>query len=150
MRWPHTILMWKWIYTPIWLRNCYVRYLNDLNGINTRLINVANMKFANICVYLIINYLQMSKWCVSFFAGYTSTIIHVKSPDSLLRLPKHAISCIRETKDMTSIWTFRIDKSIKYFANFISLGSTGNITLNKICLWNTDPLVTTKSRQETA
>ena len=30
----------------------------------------AFIKFANFCVQSIENYLRISKWCVSFFAGY--------------------------------------------------------------------------------
>ena len=67
--------MWKWILTPPrWrseLRTCYDKYPNDLHYIDTQLINVAYMKFANICVHSIKNYLQMSKWCVTYFAGYS-------------------------------------------------------------------------------
>ena len=66
--------MRKWILTPSWLRNklrnCYDKYPNDLHNIDTRLINVTYMKFANVCVHSIKNYWWMSKWCVSFFAGY--------------------------------------------------------------------------------
>ena len=47
--------MLKFIFTPIWLsnelRNCYVKYAKNLYDIDTRLINVADMKFANICVH---------------------------------------------------------------------------------------------------
>ena len=57
--------------TPSWLRNelriCYNKYSNDLHYIDTRLINVAYMKIANICVHSIKDYLRMSKWCFSFF-----------------------------------------------------------------------------------
>ena len=60
--------------TRIWLRNefrnFHDKYSNDLDHIDARLINEAYMKFANICVHLIENYLEMSKWCVLFFAGY--------------------------------------------------------------------------------
>ena len=66
--------MWKRILTPSsWcneLCNCYNKYSNYLYYIDTQLINVAYMKFANICSHSIKNYLRMSKWCVSFFAGY--------------------------------------------------------------------------------
>ena len=70
--------MLKWILTPSWitqyLRDCDNRYSNDLHYIDTRLINEACLKFANICVQSNKNYLRMSKWCVSFFfAGYTMT-----------------------------------------------------------------------------
>ena len=50
-------LMWKWFWPPIWLcnelRNCYDKYSNDLDDIDTKLIIVAYMKFANICVHSI-------------------------------------------------------------------------------------------------
>ena len=54
--------------------NCYVKYSNDLYDIDTRLINLAYMKLANNCVHSIKNYLRMSKWCVSFFAGYIYSV----------------------------------------------------------------------------
>ena len=52
--------MWKWISTPSWLRyelrNSYDKYSNDIHYIDTRMIKVAYMKFANICVHSIKNY----------------------------------------------------------------------------------------------
>ena len=72
--WIRFTLMWKQILTPSSLRNelrnCYKKYSNDLHYIDTRLINVAYMKFASFCVHSIKKYWLMSKWCVSFFAGY--------------------------------------------------------------------------------
>ena len=63
--------MLKWILTPSCLRNelrnCNDKYSHELHGIDTLLINLAYMKFANICVHSIKNYSRMSKWCVSFF-----------------------------------------------------------------------------------
>ena len=59
--------------TPSWLRNelrnCYDKYSNDLHYIDTRLINVAYIKFVNFWVHSITNYWWMSKWCVSFLLG---------------------------------------------------------------------------------
>ena len=67
-------LMWNLILNPSWLRNelsnYYYKYSNDLDDIDTWLINVAYMKFARFCVHSIKNYWRMSKCCVSFFAGY--------------------------------------------------------------------------------
>ena len=71
----------KWILTPSRrrneLRNCYDKYSNDLHYIDTQLINIAYMKFAIICVHSIKKYSRMSKWCVTFFAGYICLGIHV-------------------------------------------------------------------------
>ena len=52
--------MWKKILNPPWLRNelhnCNDKYSYDLHYIDTRLINVADMKFANFYVHSIRNY----------------------------------------------------------------------------------------------
>ena len=73
--------------TPTWLRNelrtCYDKYSNDLHYIDTQLITLAYMKFANNCVNLIKKFLRMSKWCVSFFAGYRCHVARVLRTDAM-------------------------------------------------------------------
>ena len=84
--WIRLTLIWKQTLTPSCLRNeirnCYDKYSNDLHYIDTRLINIAYIKFANFCVHVIKNYWWMSKWCgfcfcwvYMFMAGSVSTIV---------------------------------------------------------------------------
>ena len=78
--------MWKWSFTPSWLRNelrnCYDKYSNDLHYIDKRLIHAAYMKFPNIWNHSIKKYLRISKWCVSFFFFFC----WVYYPDNKLHL----------------------------------------------------------------
>ena len=75
-------LMWNLILTPFWLRNdlrnCHDIYSNYLDYIDTRFIDVANMKFSKFCVHSIKNYWWMSKLCVYFCAGYICNYIKKK------------------------------------------------------------------------